>query len=181
MKYRAIATLLLCSLVAERAIGAGGWQRPTGAEPSPAALCALYQLDREYEHAVRMCTDALHDGEDAEVYSNRGSAYLMLHQLDRAISDFDRAIELEPDNAIRYYNRGAAFSMKQEGRRAIDDYSVAIRLGPGLAPAYSNRAREYELAGERDKAIADYRAALRLAPELKRIIEGHLKRLDAPR
>src|SRR5215468_10299852 len=51
-------------------------------EPTPlaAALCALHQLNHDYEPAVRACTEALRDGEDAEVYSNRGSALLMLNE-----------------------------------------------------------------------------------------------------
>ena len=126
------------------------------------------------------CTEALGDGEDTEVYSNRGSAYLMIDEIDRAISDFDRAIQLEPDNAIRYYNRGIAFSRKHQVQKAIDDYSRAIQLRPDLAPAYGNRAHEFELAGERDKAIADYRKALLLAPELRDVIGGHLQRLGVP-
>jgi tetratricopeptide (TPR) repeat protein len=179
MKRHATAVILLCSW------SIGAWAREVprvlgDPEPSPAALCALYQLDRQYERALQRCTEALGDGEDAEVYSNRGSAYLMIDEIDRAISDFDRAIQLEPDNAIRYYNRGIAFSRKHQVQKAIDDYSRAIQLGPDLAPAYSNRAHEFELAGERDKAIADYRKALLLDPELRDVIGGHLRRLGAP-
>ena len=47
---------------------------------------ALYQLDRQYERALQRCTEALGDGETSEVYSNRGSAYLMIDEIDRAIS-----------------------------------------------------------------------------------------------
>jgi tetratricopeptide (TPR) repeat protein len=146
---------------------------------SAASLCAIHQLNHDYERAVRACSDALAEGEDAELYSNRGSALLMLDDIDRAILDFDRAIQLEPDNAIRYYNRGIAFGKKHEGQKAIDDYSEAIRLHPDLAPAYGNRAREFELAGDHEKAIADYRITLRLAPALKSVLEGSLRRLGA--
>jgi tetratricopeptide (TPR) repeat protein len=179
MNRRTTAVIMLCSW----SIGAPAREVPRvlgDSEPSPAALCALYQLDRQYERALQRCTQALGDGEDAEVYSNRGSAYLMIDEIDRAISDFDRAIQLEPDNAMRYYNRGIALSRKHQVQKAIDDYSRAIQLSPDLAPAYGNRAHQFELAGERDKAIADYRKALLLAPELRDVIGGHLRRLGAP-
>jgi tetratricopeptide (TPR) repeat protein len=179
MKRHATAVIVLCCWSIEAP--AREVPRVFGdPEPSPAALCALYQLDRQYERALQRCTEALGDGEDAEVYSNRGSAYLMIDEIDLAISDFDRAIQLEPDNAIRYYNRGIAFSRKHQVHKAIDDYSRAIQLRPDLAAAYSNRAHEFELAGERDKEIADYRKALLLAPELRDVIGGHLRRLGAP-
>jgi tetratricopeptide (TPR) repeat protein len=99
--------------------------------------------------------------------------------LNRALSDFDRAIQLEPDNAIHYYNRGIGFSRMHQRQKATEDYSMAIRLRPDLFPAYGNRAREFELEGERDKAIEDYRTALRLAPALQGALEEHLRRLGA--
>jgi hypothetical protein len=45
----------------------------------------------------------------------------MIDEIDRAISDFDRAIQLEPDNAIRYYNRGIAFSRKHQVHKSSTD------------------------------------------------------------
>jgi tetratricopeptide (TPR) repeat protein len=134
-------------LVSRSLVGAGATELPpVPFEPElPAAVwCALHQLHREFERAVQACTEALRDREDPEVYSNRGSAFLMLDQADRAISDFDSAIQLEPGNGVRYYNRGTAFSRKHLGQKAIDEYSEAIRLRPDLAPAYANRAREFE-------------------------------------
>jgi tetratricopeptide (TPR) repeat protein len=89
MKRHATAVILLRSW----SIGAPAREVPRvlgDPEPSPAALCALYQLDRQFERALQRCTEALRDGEDAEAYSNRGSAYLMIDEIDRAISDFDR-------------------------------------------------------------------------------------------
>jgi Flp pilus assembly protein TadD len=40
----------------------------------------------------------------------------MLDDIDRAILDFDRAIQLEPDNAVRYYNRGIALAESTKAR-----------------------------------------------------------------
>jgi tetratricopeptide (TPR) repeat protein len=182
MNHAGIAAILHFFSLIDWSVGAHAGEVPrlwADAKPSGTALCALYQLDRQYERAVQKCTEALHNGEDAEIHSNRGSAYLMLDQVDRALSDFDRAIQLEPDNAIHYYNRGIGFSRMHQRQKAIEDYSMAIRLRPDLFPAYGNRAREFELEGERDKAIEDYRTALRLAPALQGALEEHLRRLGA--
>jgi tetratricopeptide (TPR) repeat protein len=144
-----------------------------------ATLCALHQLKREYRLAIQACNEALRvKPEDAEAYSNRGAAYLMLDELDRAILDFDAAIRLDPADPTQYYNRATAYTKKREHLKAVADYTEAIRLSPGLAIAYNNRGYEFEQLGERDKAIADYRKALELAPSFKSIRQN-LKRLGA--
>jgi len=46
------------------------------------------------------------DIEYAGTYNNRGVAYYMKGEYDRAIRDYNKAIELKPDCAEAYYNRG---------------------------------------------------------------------------
>ena len=48
----------------------------------------------------------------ADVYYNRGLAYIGKNKFEHAIADFNRAIELKPDYAEAYNNRGNAYSDK---------------------------------------------------------------------
>ena len=57
----------------------------------------------------------------------------------RAIVDFNTAIQLDPRDAINYYNRGIAYNNKKEYDHAVTDFNTAIGLKPNLAEAYSNR------------------------------------------
>ena len=41
---------------------------------------------------------------------NRGNAYRHLHQYDKAIADYSKAIELSPDDADAWTNRGLAYA-----------------------------------------------------------------------
>ena len=59
---------------------------------------------------------------------------------DRAIADFNRAIELKPDYAEAYNNRGNAYSDKGDFDHAIADFSKAIELKPDFPIAYNNRS-----------------------------------------
>jgi tetratricopeptide (TPR) repeat protein len=52
-------------------------------------------------------------------FNNRGSAYYKKGQVDRAMQDFDRAIELDPDYPDALNNRGLAYTGKGQYDRAI--------------------------------------------------------------
>ena len=55
----------------------------------------------------------------AAAYYNRGTAYALKHDYDRAIADFDQAIKLKPGNAAALYDRALAYGAKGDLDRAI--------------------------------------------------------------
>ena len=59
--------------------------------------------------------------------------------MDRAIEDFNTAINLNPELVEAYNNRGNAYRNKGEMDRAIEDFNTAINLNPELVGAYYNR------------------------------------------
>ena len=65
----------------------------------------------------------------AELYSVRASMYAENKQLELAIMDLDKAVELEPENPNYYLSR--AYLHKQQGnkRRALADFEAAIKNG----------------------------------------------------
>ena len=82
----------------------------------------------------------------------------------RAVADYDKLIELDPNNADTYYKRGDSYYERDEYNKAIADYSKAIQLNPNYADAYYSRGCAYGEANECDKAIADYNKAIDLNP-----------------
>ncbi len=103
--------------------------------------------------------------EDASAYNNRGNAKKDKGDLDGAIADFNRAIELDPKLAIAYYNRGNAEDDKGDLNGAIGDYNQAIELDPKDATAYYNRGYAKDAKGDLDGAIADFNRAIELDPK----------------
>ncbi len=47
----------------------------------------------------------------------------------KAISDFNKVIEIDPKNAWAYYNRGRAYYLKNEYDRSWEDINKAQALG----------------------------------------------------
>jgi tetratricopeptide (TPR) repeat protein len=64
----------------------------------------------------------------APVYNNRGRAYHLKGDTDRAIADFSKAIELDPAFADAYENRGKAWGGKGDQKRADADAEKAREL-----------------------------------------------------
>ena len=100
------------------------------------------------------------------IYNNRGIAYSKKGNFDRAIVDFNKAIELSPDYDEAYNNRGFSYSKKGNFDRAIDDYGEAIKIDPNSFVAYNNRGLAYDKQGNFDLAIDDFNKVIKIDSEL---------------
>ena len=99
---------------------------------------------------------------------NRGIEKGKSGDLDGAIADFNRAIELNPKDDAPYYNRAQAKRLKNDTAGAIADYTRAIELGSTNPAAYNNRGNARAEKNDRDGAIADYTRAIELKPDYAR-------------
>jgi len=65
-------------------------------------------------------------------YIGRGDVWVQKDEPDRAISDFDRAIQLDPKLAIAYGDRGIAHLYKGREVAAQSDFDSCLALDPAL-------------------------------------------------
>lgn len=93
--------------------------------------------------------------------------------LEKAIAEYDRALELYPRYTEVYYNRGLAYRMKDNVAKAVSDYTQAIHLDPKYIPAYYNRGYVYYTRGDYDRALADFDKILELDPNHAAARKGH--------
>jgi outer membrane protein OmpA-like peptidoglycan-associated protein len=85
-----------------------------------------------HAEAVKMYTQAIMaDRNYAEAYFRRAKAYLATHKSNamEALTDFDKAIDLDPTNAEAYYERGLLHSFILNNEHARDDMRTAAKLG----------------------------------------------------
>jgi tetratricopeptide (TPR) repeat protein len=75
---------------------------------------------------VLFLTVALSYGQDtAEEFLDKGLGYTDKGQHDKAISEFNKAIALNPRYVIAYNNRGVTYGKKAQYDKAISDFSQA--------------------------------------------------------
>lgn len=94
------------------------------------------------------------------MFGNRAYIWLRIGQYGRAITDFNRAIELGGADARLLRLRGAAFLSKGQYEEALVDLDKAIEMDPDHPSPYRNKARALEGLGRTDQAITHWRDAL---------------------
>ena len=102
----------------------------------------------------------------AIAYEFRAYGELRTGDLNGAIADYDRAIQLNPKFAVAYCNRGVAKVQKGDLNGVIADCDKAIQLDPKLAEGYAVRGAAKVPKGDLDGAIADCDKAIQLNPKL---------------
>lgn len=93
-----------------------------------------------------------------------------------ALGEYDKAIELNPKNALAYSARSNVYWQMGDLDKAIEDLSMSIQLYPN-APTYMMRAHRYEKKGEIEKAILDYSKVLEIEPGFSKIALPRKQRL----
>ena len=100
--------------------------------------------------------------QDFAFFLKRAEASSEKGDLDNALVDFGKAIELKPDSFEAYLERGMVHLNKKAFELAVTDLSKAVDLNPKSAMAWANRGDAYEKKGDSAKAKADYQKAVAL-------------------
>ena len=96
----------------------------------------------------------------------KGVALVMEGKYNEAIEAFNKAIELNPKDAVAYNNRGAAYGQTGNYKQQIEDSSKALQLNPKDAVAFNNRGVAYGELGNYEQEIEDCTKAIELNPKL---------------
>jgi tetratricopeptide (TPR) repeat protein len=182
---KAIIAVILCSAVvgcsrqepATTNAQANGGSQAASAETEISTGKRLL-AEGKYEQAVEHLTTALKESgvrpnqladtnqHAADVYYNRGLAYLKMGFPDTAVEDFAAAIDLAPLFADAIEARAQAYIALGDTYKSLRDATQAIRLKPHNAAAYHTRGIVYTRRAQYDRAVADLEQAIKENPQL---------------
>ena len=97
---------------------------------------------------------------DFTFYQKKADSEVSKGMTDAAISDYSKAIELNPKAADAYIGRAAIYASKQLNTEAIADYVKALEIRPDNAGVHVKLAELLEKKGDVDAALAEYNKAL---------------------
>ena len=135
-----------------------------------------YARNLVWKDEFTLWDDAVHKSPNkARPYSNRGNAYKAKGNLDQAISDYNKAIEIDSNLAEAYNNRGNAYQTKGNLDQATLDYNKAIEIKPNYADVYSNRGSAYQTQKTHECVTINESECILCGKCLKSCPEKHLK------
>ncbi len=113
---------------------------------------------------------AAQESSDAEFHFRQGEAFLQSKELEKAVSEFKRAIRKKPHWAEAHFKLGQAYaaaSIEEHGsyekrKAALQAFQESVRLRPDWAEAHYELGRN--LSDE--AAISAFKEAIRLNPEM---------------
>ncbi|PYX51046.1 MAG: hypothetical protein DMG79_04355, partial [Acidobacteria bacterium] len=125
-------------------------------------------------HVIRTCLLAAFLGgslfaprgtaQSAESYRQRAAELSRAKSWDDAITNYRKALELEPNHAITHYNLALALKYKGESRESLKEFQAALKLRAKWAEAhYGIGAVWYDLQ-DQDDAVKELRTAEALDP-----------------
>jgi tetratricopeptide (TPR) repeat protein len=123
-----------------------------GDDPGEQAGCCRAAL------AIRPGSSAAHN--------NLGIALKDMKELDGAIKEFHKAIELDPKSAHPHFNLGVALYGQKDLEGAIQEYQKAIELNPKFALPHNNLGKVLSEKEEPEGAIQEFHKAIKLDPKL---------------
>ena len=126
---------------------------------------------QDYDRALELYTKIMAVNQDDKVNSvisnHRGMVYFVLSNYEKAIKDFTRAVQTNPNNFRAYNNRGLAYRMLKRYDRAIEDFERSIEIHPMQTDAYYGRAQVFFELENYPKALEDCDKALNIEPDFK--------------
>ena len=94
--------------------------------------CTAYQISIEYlDKAIEFSTYLpINKNRLVQVYELRGKSKIRLGSYWESISDFSKAIKIDPNDSFLYFWRGFAYESLGEYSKAVKDFKISLHLDP---------------------------------------------------
>lgn len=127
---------------------------------------------KAYQAAIDLYTEGLAFGENHKLYYERGITYALQGNYDKALKDYNRAIQIFPEDYSYYYRRSNAYIHMNRLDNAVKDINIALSLNPdnedsiirkkNLANRYTVNAYDLDQNGDYHSAMVAIKKAIDL-------------------
>ncbi|MFN4274849.1 MAG: tetratricopeptide repeat protein [Ferrovibrio sp.] len=129
---------------------------------------ALEQLGRPQE-GLPFVEQAIAAEPGIAAYCNSlGNIYKALEDIDKAVAAYQRALQLDADNADAHNNLGLLAQGRKDWATASRHFNAALKANPGFIEAAFNLAVTDWHAGDRERAVASFAHLMQRNPDLLR-------------
>jgi tetratricopeptide (TPR) repeat protein len=139
-----------------------------------AALCAglllvlgfvTWQRTWAYQSEEILWRDTVAKNPDCWLgHYNIGNAFMEKGQIDEAIAQYQKSLEINPNYAYAHNNLGNALFRKGKLNASIAEYQKTLEINPDLAETRTNLGHALLQKGQLDAAIEQYREAVKSGP-----------------
>jgi Flp pilus assembly protein TadD len=103
--------------------------------------------------------------ERAEAHAEIANYLLHVGRFEDAADQFERSLELDPDNAVVHYGLGFALAKSGKTEEAADEYAKSLLLDPSNALAHFGLGVAAGKLGDFEKAKVGFRNAIKVDPD----------------
>jgi predicted O-linked N-acetylglucosamine transferase (SPINDLY family) len=118
---------------------------------------------------------------ESRAHCQRGNELLRRGELQGALECFERALALDPRDAVALTDCGTVLQELRRPEQAIAHYDRALRIAPASAVAYNNRGNALRTLRRYGEALESLEAALRIQPAFAEALNNRgnvLRELD---
>lgn len=125
-----------------------------------------YLEKKEIDRALSKFDDAIKaDPSDYLAYYNRAWTNLLYkYNIDKAMADVEKSLELNPIHANSYLLEGDIYKFRNQFKEAINAYNKAAELEPGNPLSYRGKSELYLHMGKYKLALVEINRAIKIDP-----------------
>ena len=126
---------------------------------------ASWQRTWAYQSQETLWTDTLAKNPNSWLgHCNLGLALFQQGQVDDAIAQYQKAVEIYPNYVAAHYNLGNALLQKGQLDTALAQYEKAVEIDPNDAAAHINLGNAFFQKQQLDEAVAQFEKAVEINP-----------------
>jgi len=122
-----------------------------------------WRIEKDFENYDRIRRQIIRKyPKEKEVFISLGTSYMNRGAYDKAIIEFNKALELDPNYGELLNELGYVYLEIGDPSKAVEYLKKYVSLSPGEANPLDSLANAYFTMGRLDEAIANYKEALKI-------------------